>query len=247
MLIAGGGIAALSAVVIGGLTVGISIGGFGWMLANSGRAIIEGSGETVVAKIRSENGRVMQVRRRHLGETVLSRGSDGDLALSLRFKNGRADFRGREAERIASIVVPKVNRYGGDKRAVAAAVEEIESTGGAEGYLDRLTRISEALTRAPRQKRTWWRDNKEFSSHGLYGLPREHRLALEMALHEEAERRAVQGELADLERAWREAEEIAGIADKLLVPDSVDETLERLRRAQQAGGSSDDPKSEGEK
>jgi hypothetical protein len=41
------------------------------------------------------------------------------------------------------------------------------------------------------------------------------RLALEMALHEETERRAMQGELALLAAAWREAEEIAAIADTL--------------------------------
>jgi hypothetical protein len=40
-------------------------------------------------------------------------------------------------------------------------------------------------------------------------------LALEMALHEESERRALEGELAALEAAWREAEEIAHIADYL--------------------------------
>ena len=50
-----------------------------------------------------------------------------------------------------------------------------------------------------------------------------------MALHEEAERRAMQGELAELERAWREAEEIAHIADNLLVPASVGERIEQLR------------------
>ena len=42
-------------------------------------------------------------------------------------------------------------------------------------------------------------------------------LALEMALHEEQERRALQGELTLLESAWREAEEIAAIADRLAV------------------------------
>jgi hypothetical protein len=51
-----------------------------------------------------------------------------------------------------------------------------------------------------------------------------------MALHEEAERRAFQGELADLEQAWREAEEIAGISDSLLVPATVDESYDRMRR-----------------
>jgi hypothetical protein len=40
-------------------------------------------------------------------------------------------------------------------------------------------------------------------------------LALEMALHEETERRALEGELAMLEAMWRDAEEIAAIADRL--------------------------------
>ena len=48
-------------------------------------------------------------------------------------------------------------------------------------------------------------------------LPKPTRLALEMALHEEQERRALEGELWVLERAWREAEEIAEISDNLLV------------------------------
>jgi hypothetical protein len=41
------------------------------------------------------------------------------------------------------------------------------------------------------------------------------RLALEMAVHDELEREALRGELAALEAAWRQAEEIAGIADWL--------------------------------
>ena len=60
-------------------------------------------------------------------------------------------------------------------------------------------------------------------------LPRSTRLALEMALHEEQERRALAGELIDLELAWREAEEIAGIADNLLVPPETTEFIERHR------------------
>jgi hypothetical protein len=46
-------------------------------------------------------------------------------------------------------------------------------------------------------------------------LPRTEALALEMALHDEAERRAMEGELEILEDAWREAEQIARIADAL--------------------------------
>ena len=53
-------------------------------------------------------------------------------------------------------------------------------------------------------------------------LPKPTRLALEMALHEEQERRALEGELWLLERAWREAEEIAAISDNLLVRKSAE-------------------------
>lgn len=41
------------------------------------------------------------------------------------------------------------------------------------------------------------------------------RLAFEMAAHEETERRAMRGELALLERDWRDAERTASIADEL--------------------------------
>jgi hypothetical protein len=51
-----------------------------------------------------------------------------------------------------------------------------------------------------------------------------------MALHEEAELRALQGELSELERAWRDAEEIAAIADNMLTPSSIQQTLDQLRR-----------------
>ena len=60
-------------------------------------------------------------------------------------------------------------------------------------------------------------------------MPTSQRLALEMALHEEAERRALAGELEELERAWREAEEVAAISDNLLMPESVDKQFRRLR------------------
>ena len=39
------------------------------------------------------------------------------------------------------------------------------------------------------------------------------RLALEMSVHEETERRAMHGELAILQTAWRDAEVIARICD----------------------------------
>jgi hypothetical protein len=67
--------------------------------------------------------------------------------------------------------------------------------------------------------------NRSFWGRGAVGsepstllprLPLVDRIALEMAANEDAEHRAMQGELAELEAAWRDAEEIAEIADNLL-------------------------------
>ena len=56
------------------------------------------------------------------------------------------------------------------------------------------------------------------------------RLASKMAINEDAERQALNGELATLERAWAEAEGIAAIADSLLLPESVAEQFDRLEK-----------------
>jgi hypothetical protein len=57
----------------------------------------------------------------------------------------------------------------------------------------------------------------------LYRLPAVDRLALEMAANEDMERRAMEGELELLHEAWREAEEIAAIADEMFADDVLAE------------------------
>lgn len=228
MLIAGAALGALGAVVVGGSVAGVGVGGFGWMIGNFGRRAVRGSPEKIVAMIKTEQGTV-SVRRRHLSETTIERGQNGPIAVNLRFKGGSARFEGDEAQRIASIVVPHTNRYGGAKGSINQAVGMIESMGGPEGFLNRLAYTAEVTTRLRNRSRRWrssWDDDKT----GLFGMSQVDRLALEMALHEEAERRALQGELAVLERAWREAEELAGIADNLLVPASVQQSIDRMRQ-----------------
>jgi hypothetical protein len=66
--------------------------------------------------------------------------------------------------------------------------------------------------------RTFWGNGGIGSepSTSLLDVPLVDRLALEMAAHEESERRALEGELELLAEAWREADEIATIADALL-------------------------------
>jgi hypothetical protein len=231
----GGGVAALGALVAGGVAAGVGIGGFGWLIARSATSIVRGDPESVVAKIRTESHGVVHVRRRHLAETSLAVADDGSLAIDLRFKGPqRARFVGPEAHRIASIIVPKANRFGGNQKAIGEAVREIESLGNSERYLAHLAKVSRKLAPPLEQSRRRFgsaRWGRELTGRGLSGLPSSHRLALEMALHEEAERRAMQGELEELERAWRDAEEIAAISDNLLVPASIDEAMKRLKRS----------------
>jgi hypothetical protein len=181
-----------------------------------------------VARIRTDAGQVLPVRRRHLAESTLSRGSDGTLAIDLRYKNGQKRFEGPEAVRIASVVVPAVNRFGGSRQTVATAVNEIEQVGGPERYVEQLARRAEVMTALRGKPHRFGRKGR-IGKTGLYGLTSVDRLGLEMALHEDAERRAMEGELALLEAAWREAEEIAGIADDMFLPADVQTSLERLR------------------
>src|SRR5436190_7270700 len=102
MLIAGGGVTAFGAIVVGGAVAGVGVGGFGWMAMKAMQTIIHGSPERIVATIQTEKAGIVKVRRRHLAETAIVPGNDGPIAIELRFKNGKARFEGREAERIAS-------------------------------------------------------------------------------------------------------------------------------------------------
>ncbi len=232
LVAAAGGVAAIAAVVAGGAAAGVGVASFGYLFAQAGRRLVHGSPESIVARIRTDHLGLVEVRRRHLAESAISTTPDGTLGLHLRFKNGAAGFSGAEAERIASIILPKVNRFGGRKADVADAVRLIEYLGDSERFLQDVGRRSPGMTKSmtdgvsPRKAKT--RQN-EFNKYGLFSLPASQRLAVEMALHEETERRALEGELAELERAWADAEEVAGIADNLLVPDVVEAQFRKLK------------------
>ncbi len=234
MLVAGGGVAALGAVLAGGAVAGMSVAAFGGAIGQGINTIVHGRPNAVVARLRTESAGTIAVRRRHLAETRLVPGTDAPLALHVRFKNGQARLEGREALRVAGALMPHVNRFGGKSAIVQSAVRSLDEAGGADGYLERLSRYASDATTVPVRRLTGRRKPRQHGlrggyTSGLYGLTPPDRLALEMALHEEAEMRALRGELADLERAWREAEEVAAISDDILTPAPVRAALERLR------------------
>ena len=126
---------------------------------------------------------------------------------------------GAGAVRAAAALLPRINAGGGSKANVARAVEVLEQSA------DPIAVFRHAASIA-------WRPSsfvRKPLARGLASLPHATRLALEMASHEDAERRALEGELHVLEAAWRDAEEVAGIADDMFLPDSVTADLERLK------------------
>lgn len=235
MLIAGGGVGVFGAALAGGAVAGVSIAAFAGVVANSIGSIVHGRPDEVVARLKTDATGTVAVRRRHLAETRLLQGTDAPLALDLRFKGGEARIEGAEALRIVGHLMPHVNRFGGKPDIVKSAVTTLDESGGAEGYLERLGSYASTATQVVIKPKSGKRKPKQSGwtmaySSGLFGLDHADRLALEMALHEEAELRALQGELHALERAWRDAEEIASIADGILTPSPVRNAVNRIRR-----------------
>ena len=155
----------------------------------------------------------------------------GDLGFGVEIRRSmrKAWFEGEDARRVAAAIVPLLNGWGGSRSTVRHAVHEIESSGHPSRFLADLANRG-PVGRLRKRGR-------------ILSMSKPTRLALEMSLHEEQERRALEGELWILEQAWREAEEIAAIADKLLLPAHADEFFERHGRPEEDGGQTVPPPS----
>ncbi|HEX8430687.1 MAG TPA: hypothetical protein VF625_05345 [Longimicrobium sp.] len=130
------------------------------------------------------------------------------------------EMTGRPAERLLAIMLARSNRWGGSRAGVRSAVEELERVGRADRF------FPEAEARARKMGQGY---------QSVWALPAPLRFALEMATHEENERRAMEGELAKLEEEWRRAEEIAAVADRIAVPPAVDRRVAALRKPTSGG------------
>lgn len=208
------GVGALALLNVGGAAAGIGIGGFAGVFGQLGMRIISGSPEEVVAKVPLSDGRLLKVRRRRLKSVNLLEAPSGGLQLQL--PEGRRDrivVGGEDARRAMELLLPAMNRKGASRGTVGEAVKLLESAGDPTRYVAHVAHFATA-----KQARS------------LRSLPYEARLGLEMATHEESERRALEGELARLEEEWRQAEELAGISDQLLQPSWMDRKLEALRQ-----------------
>ncbi|MDB4879507.1 MAG: hypothetical protein JWL60_953 [Gemmatimonadetes bacterium] len=215
----------------GGVAAGLGL----WIAWSVGtgvmRTVERGFPRTTMAHVRLPGGRRVPIRRQNLADSTLLTRADGTLAFELAWEDGLAVVEGAEARNVARQLFPKINRQGGTPEEVRRAVARVEHAGDAESFLRHTAQRGEKYTRRiDRATSSIYEDPDEVRSEsGLLALSTSLGLAIEMALHEEQERLALEGELSELEAAWREAEEIGAIADSLLLPDSVERAWSRLR------------------
>jgi len=227
-----------AAAVIGGVAIVSGLAAGAGMLAVAGlwelgaRYVQRGIPIVVVARLRDPNGALIRVRTENLERSTIGIGRDGELALDLDHAHRTIRFEGAHARRAASALFPALNRRGGSAVDVQAAVGRLVHAGSADEFLSSVVGQSSRLTRGIPTKADEGRrypSGRPMKETGLFALPTSLSLAIEMALHEEQERRALEGELAELEDAWREAEEIGAIADDMLLPLNIEQALKRLR------------------
>jgi hypothetical protein len=139
------------------------------------------------------------------GKAVLTPGPGGEVALHLpcpvcgpvREPAGHL-LAGADARLLLRRVLAYHHFSGASRPLVRAAAGAVKDAGSVEGFIRALAGRRAALDRleaaAPAQA-----------------------VALEIALNEETERRRLQAEAAEVERQWREEEEVAAIADRELV------------------------------
>lgn len=215
-----GGVAVVGGVLIGGVATGAISAA---LLGQSGNFVNLWANGRVLARVRTDDGRVLKLKNPDLLGTRLRASDDGGFQLEVRKGKRKEWFHGAEAERMIGVIMPRMNRRGGKSDTVQDAVSAIERSGHPDRFLDELVAGDK------------FRDKKGVPGY-VNKMPNPTKLALEMALHEEQERRALEGELWRLERAWEEAEEIAAISDDLLLPSSTADFIDEHR---QRGGESE--------
>jgi hypothetical protein len=191
-------------------------GGFGVIVWNLHRAIdrmyvwILGSRRVslIESPICAHCGSVMQLRARHVKHARVVPDAHADMAVVLscpRCQNEGAQLTGAEAVQVLRQGLTFLNLERGGRRRAEDAAREVDRVGGPEQLLRDIARRELPLS----------------------SLRPERGLAFEMAMDERAE-------VEELERQWREAEEIADIADGTLGSSTqVEEELRRLKNPQE--------------
>ena len=214
LAVAGGAALVGGAAVVGGALAGLVavIPGLVLLQARGLPNVI--NGHRVVARIPAGKRYTFPIRGRDLaGARVETTDDDTTWALRIRYDGNERRFVGTRALRAASHLMAGVNRFGASRDQVTDAVSLLDDAGDPDRFFLRVARKTRALGRL-----------------AVPDLPAEVRLAIEMSAHEESERRAMAGELAELKEAWEAAEAVAAIADDMFLPTSFADFARRHRR-----------------
>jgi len=245
LIMTGAGVAAAVGLVVVGPATGI-IAGSSWGLWNVASTMNSAYQQRRVRArlVISEFGEPVAIRLRQLNRVSIIPSDEG-WALRVPFHPPSASQGSSASERMrgwrrnqgielatvitgdaalqaAAKLLPAINASGAKRGEVDSAVQLIGEVAEPTGLFERYASLAPDVSRRSR--------NEGLPGRLLTNLPREVRLALEMATHEESERRALEGELSLLTDAWEEAEEIAAIADDLFVSDETRARLSGLKK-----------------
>ena len=203
-------VAAVGIAVAVNVTAGGSLGVFVWNMPNMARALytgIVGRRPVGVAEpaICERCGTVLHLRARHIKYARVVGQGQADIALILSCPNCHSEgamLVGRDAQLALRQGLTYLALTRAGRQRVEDAARLVEGAGGPEQLIRDVAR-------------------RELT---LRSLAPERRLALEMAVDERAE-------VAELERQWRDAEELADIADGLLsTTTELEDELRRLKK-----------------
>jgi hypothetical protein len=214
---------------------------------------VHGQADRVLVVTRGDNGRLAVIRSRDLDRTALIRPDPREpWRLEVRNPEGVITISGDAGLHVAGKLLAVLNGGGATEAEVRYAVAKLEDAGNPESYFARVAAIAmrcswgrfpdappptEPVAEPPASeaeklalsitKRSFWGRGGIGSEPRtpLPRLPLVDRLALEMAANEDVERRALEGELALLQAAWKGAEAIAAIADGLFLDRGRSEPL----------------------
>lgn len=179
-----------------------------------------------------EGREVARLTRGQLCGVKVTLGDDERLRLAMTHGGRRVGLRkvlvdeqkvevvGSRAHEALRRIIVGVNHEGAAREVVGAAVRVVEATyAPAEQQLDADAIAASPLKSLMRMTSVHNPRERRSPPDGVLGnMSERHRLALEMILHEEDERRAMADELGALYARWEEAERIAKIADGELTP-----------------------------
>jgi len=174
-----------------------------------------------IGRFADESGEARVVRAADVHDASLF--PDEESGWVLRIPKGRSAVRlgPAAAASVAPQLFAALNASGARARVVAQAVTDLERVGRPERYFAHAAGLLASRRIAP---------PVEHERFGVIHLPEHVRLGMEMAANEETERMVLDGELRLLHAAWREAEELAAIADRLALPAAVERTLAALHQ-----------------